>query len=124
MLGQRNSYHCSGCGKALVTIDRAEGVTPFMMKCVITRGCAGYMHSSFYNPPPQLQAVEPCVEWYAPEQSERCGLGKFELQHVDNGGLLMRKLPNFEEEKKKAADLPAPKAPILKFPIPERKKEE
>ena len=44
-----NRYTCQACGGQIVTEDRHEGTTPFMIDCMATNGCAGPMQSACYR---------------------------------------------------------------------------
>lgn len=83
-VGAKNRYTCEACGKFIVTIDRDEGVTPFMLKCRATKGCAGTMYSSFYA---MRDAGEPSFEWRKPTQGEYKAMNAAMQDHVDQGGL-------------------------------------
>lgn len=48
-IGRRNCYGCPVCRGSIITVDEAEGVTPFMVKCRLRRGCCGMMQSWFYR---------------------------------------------------------------------------
>ena len=85
--GKKNGYICQACGGRIVTIDIDDGVTPFAIPCEATEGCKGMMHSAFYTIP---QFFDATFEWYKPETTE--GLLPAEKEHVENGGLLMRKI--------------------------------
>lgn len=93
--GRRNAYRCEADpSHVIVTIDREPGVTPFMTVCERCRaagvkGQAGMsapvMLSSMYRVP---QDLHPTHEWYRPDTLE--GLSAGVLEHVRNGGLLLR----------------------------------
>lgn len=83
---QKNVYTCEQCGGQIVTIDRDEGTTPFMLKCRATPGCEGSMTSSLYR---CRQDVIPTHEWYKPHKLPR-DVGM--RQHVQLGGLLLGKI--------------------------------
>lgn len=95
--GMKNLYVCigesmgvgatsaNGCGKAMWTIDREPGVTPFLAKC---HHCGGFAQSKSYRVPQDTVAD---YEWYrpdafGPDDSVRV------IDHVLNGGLLLRKI--------------------------------
>ncbi len=88
-VGARNIYGCDKCLKCIVTVDKADGTTPFMIGCEATKGCTGEMYSSFYK---GSLDDEPTHEWYKPEGVERATLSPDELDHVERGGLLLRKI--------------------------------
>ena len=108
--GQKNVYLCK-CGHGFVTVDRDEGVTPFMTTCQ-RPGCGQQATSLCYKIPQQrLAAVRPVLEWYRPsaeelaKEAEAMRLAAFErtgnpevaasikaslVEHVNRGGLLQR----------------------------------
>ncbi len=86
-----NQYTCDECRGTIVTVDRDEGVTPFMLGCRAKPGCTGLMRSSFYSLP---TIPRPSWEWYKPQFEEE--LKKLDHQtreHVKLGGLLLRQIP-------------------------------
>jgi hypothetical protein len=93
-----NVYRCNGCGAQLVTVDRHEGVTPYLVRCnqVPLKGCGGDMRSSFYRPPADHAA--PTHEWYKPTDAElkiECRKHSRRVadavrEHCAMGGLLIR----------------------------------
>ena len=89
--GAENAYTCQTCRKTVVTINRAEGTTPFMLSCQVTAGCSGRMTSHFYKLP--QDAPEPSIEWYRPATRRAIRrLSDWERDHVQRGGLLYRKI--------------------------------
>lgn len=89
MSEERNIYLCDGCKKTVVTVHRDEGTTPFLIDCKVTPGCPGLMESEFYR---GSKDDAPTWEWYAPGAVERAALSPDVLAHVENGGLLMRRI--------------------------------
>lgn len=91
---RRNAYVCDnrtwsegakpGCGYFIITVDREPGVTPAMLTCPKCGNLAG---SKFYK---IASYLEPTHEWYRPETLD--GLTPGEIDHVENGGLLIRKI--------------------------------
>lgn len=86
--GRKNIYTCEECGGHIVTVDLEEGVTPFMVGCRATEGCEGMMKSSMYRVFDQTMATD--HEWYKPGINQALSTG--EADHVNNGGLLLRKV--------------------------------
>ena len=88
MIGQKNIYTCVKCGAHIVTIDRDDGTTPFMIACKVPH-CSAAMQSSFY----QVfdQGIRAYWEWYKPNAIQ--ALTQNEYAHVDKGGLLLRAIP-------------------------------
>lgn len=113
--GKKNGYLCRGCGWRIITVNRDEGVTPFMIGCqndvpsdddrkaaresggvLGSRGCGAYMESAFYR---VLQSLEPSHEWYAPDKAERKRMRKkrdSNLEHVARGGLILRRISDID----------------------------
>ena len=85
--GEKNSYTCQVCGKSIVTIDIDDGVTPFMLACRATPGCAGIMRSGFYVAVDQ--SAEPDYEWFMPKSFK--GYSREMVEHLKKGGLDIRK---------------------------------
>lgn len=97
--GAINVYRCRDCGKPMVTINRDEGVTPFLKDCAFCmRGTA---QSSMY--PEWAQKLPPEFEWYRQTEEEARAEdvtypGSF--QHWQGGGLAFRPIdPNFETDR-------------------------
>lgn len=78
-----NRYTCQSCHGSIITVDRDEGVTPFMVLCRAKPGCKGHMYSSFYK---GVQG-EPTFEWRKPTPAEYAAYPEVMRQHVDQGGL-------------------------------------
>lgn len=102
-LPRENVYRCKyGCNT--VTVDVAEGVTPFMIKCKAKARpdrplvpeltgpdgeCTGSAQSCFYPKAPRPAHIpSPTHEWYKP--TDLAGLSDGEIEHVNRGGLLLR----------------------------------
>lgn len=82
-VGDINQYTCKTCGKHIVTVDRDDGTTPFMIACQRSPACPGPMASHAYR---VSQDLRPSHEWYKP-------VGKVKpayRHHVAMGGLLLR----------------------------------
>jgi hypothetical protein len=90
LVGKLNIYTCEKCRGHIVTVDRDEGTTPFMVGCRATEGCSGMMESSFYRVWDQRMA--PQFEWYRPDATEVATLKLVARDHVQRGGLLLRAL--------------------------------
>ncbi len=86
--GSINVYECQACGESIVTIDKAEGVTPMFLACRANPTCGGRSVSKMYRVP---QDLEPTHEWYRPSLALR--LTASEWDHVSRGGLLIRPVP-------------------------------
>ena len=96
---KRNAYFCQKCRRAYITVDIDEGTTPMIIHC---DACGSYAISMMYSlsvvfkldlsegryPPNEMK---PDFEFYKPGQAEYAGLLPSQQEHVDNGGLLMRK---------------------------------
>lgn len=90
--GKKNRYRCEACHKSIITIDRDEGVTPFMLPCMVTAGCVGPMTSRFYV----VEDVwpEPSYEWRKPTKKEYKRSSPAMKQHFDQGGLDIHAIHN------------------------------
>ncbi|MBN8995919.1 MAG: hypothetical protein J0H94_11900 [Rhizobiales bacterium] len=88
--GKKNIYVCERCKGHIVTVDRDEGITPFVLACRATEGCLGPMRSSMYRV--FDQDIGAGFEWYKPEAAEAAGLPPAYAEHVRSGGLLIRKI--------------------------------
>ncbi len=90
-----NVYTCEKCGGYTVTIDIHEGVTPFMLRCRASGregDCNGMAESSCYPKGPRPSHIpEPAWEWFKPVGSEYRKLNRDMREHVDKGGLDIRK---------------------------------
>lgn len=80
-----NVYICKKNHKT-VTIDKHVGVTPYMMNCK-QENCTEMSSSSCYDVP---KFLFPTYEWYKPKSLKN--LSKWEKQHVEKGGLSLRKI--------------------------------
>ncbi len=78
-----NIYTCEKCHGKTVTIDIHVGVTPFMLDCDGT-ACSGFYRKHLISPVPQW-------EWFKPVGSEYRKLNRAMREHVDKGGLDIRK---------------------------------
>lgn len=87
-----NAYHCGTCGRNTVTIDVHPGVTPIFTTCRATSGCTGQATSSGYPTAPRPDNLPaPAWEWYRPGCMEYAHLNRDRRDHVDKGGLLLRR---------------------------------
>lgn len=86
-----NVYVCEKCGGKTTTVDVDHGVTPMFLACRASgdvEGCDGRAVSSMYRPEPPYPP--PAWEWYRP--SSKAGLEPAARDHVERGGLLLRKI--------------------------------
>lgn len=92
-----NVYKCEECGHETVTVNRDEGVTPFMIKCRAMNGvtCKAMARSLMYR---VNQNRRPDWEWYRPDDAELTTKTEEEAAHVKRGGLLIRKLDSAGRE--------------------------
>jgi len=88
MKGEKNLYWCYTCKKVIVTVDKDEGVTPFLINCRATRKCPGLMRSFFYRCNQGLIAQ---FEWVKPGWLRRAFLSRPMKEHVRKGGLLLHR---------------------------------
>lgn len=82
-----NTYTCHA-GHEIVTVRRVKGMTPKTMRCKHP-GCNGSSNSADFNVD---QKLEPTFEFYKPTEQEMEKLTPLEKDHVNNGGLLCRKI--------------------------------
>ncbi len=110
LVGRQNLYTCPTCMKAICTVDKDDGTTPFTIQCQATPGCRTLAYSALYNVVPgTFQATH---EWYRP--SILNVMPPHLAAHVAKGGLLLRqilKLPPFVQV---ASDAEAPTYPVEK----------
>lgn len=103
--GRKNAYYCEVCGGYVCTVDRDEGVTPMFLACRAKgddprNRCWGTSKSMMYpaEPWPEKDGfgtaipTEPTWEWYAPGTDEANALDRGAFEHVQKGGLLLRKI--------------------------------
>lgn len=90
MAGKINAYQCERCWGIIYTVDRDEGHTPFMIRCRATAGCRGLMQSCFYADNLQDRGIRASHEWYKPTGDQLDGLTVAEVDHVNQGGLVLR----------------------------------
>lgn len=91
-LPRENAYVCPR-NHVTMTVDVADGVTPFMMGCR-EPGCTLMAQSRFYPKSPRPAHIPPPRwEWYKPTRKQALKKERRipgTLQHVENGGLLLR----------------------------------
>jgi hypothetical protein len=91
-----NVWTCPKCGGYTVCIDIHEGVTPFMLRCRASGregDCDGMATSAFYPKGPRPPHIPPPAwEWFRPVGSEYRKLSAAMREHVDKGGLDIRKI--------------------------------
>jgi len=87
---RKNIYVCRKCRGHIVTVDFDQGVTPFAIGCRATHGCKGMMESSMYRV--FDQSIGASHEWYRPTAPELATMPLAVQKHVDQGGLILRRL--------------------------------
>lgn len=102
-VGEKNAYFCTMCHGYIVTIDKADGVTPMFLACRVDGEpekrpgkCIGTMESMMYpkEPWPERDGygtkipTEPTHAWVAPSESEK----RQDPDHYGRGGLKLVKL--------------------------------
>lgn len=104
--GKINVYICEKrCGNEIITKDRDEGVTPFLIRCDRCSPTINHpfvaMQSSFYRVD---QTLTPTHEWIKPDENElkqffkkhkiRKGTRAYDsnIQHIERKGLILRKI--------------------------------
>lgn len=92
---RENVYTCTKCGGYTVTVDVDDGITPFILRCRASGKegeCNGRAYSSCYpNGPRPAKIPPPAWEWFKPIGSEYNKLSRDMKEHVDKGGLDLRK---------------------------------
>jgi SEC-C motif len=88
--GSINIYRCRANGHETITVDRVEGTTPVAICCP---SCDSDAYSAWYKCD---QTLVPTHEWYKPELKEYRTLNASGRDHVDAGGLLLRKIGSEE----------------------------
>lgn len=92
--GEYNGYTCDKCGFITVTLYKAKGVTPFILKCPKCGGTSVHNITS-RNPPPYISELYSEVKnWVRPTIKQLLKMHPATIEHVLNGGLV------FEEELK------------------------
>lgn len=96
--GKVNCYTCHVCKHITKTKDVDAGVTPMIISC---EKCNNQAQSSFYNDIAPDQ--EPTKEWHRPPLHAIIKLRSKPsvLQHVLDGGLMLRNVQKTEEPMKK-----------------------
>jgi len=90
--GTRNAYRCKKCHRYSVTVHADQGVTPMFLGC-LHEGCDGQGVSAMYPPEPWPAGIDEAThEWYRPTEKELKKVSPAELQHVRQGGLLLREI--------------------------------
>jgi hypothetical protein len=85
----RNCYTCRACGGHVITEDREEGTTPFMIDCHAKKGCEGPMYSACYRGD-FVNSDEPATFiWRKPTREEYRRANSFMKHHFDQGGLYL-----------------------------------
>lgn len=89
-----NAWECDICGNYTVCINIHTGVTPMFLGCRRVWGCHGMARSFGYPEelPPKVITDLLAWEWYRPSQTEYDKLDLPNRNHVDSGGLLLRKI--------------------------------
>lgn len=100
MSGRLNAYYCPECQGYIVTRDVDEGVTPMLLACRVkgdprdpANDCKGTSRSMGYPraetwPIPRV----PTWEWFRPEGEDYLALSEEMRDHVDRGGLHLRRI--------------------------------
>lgn len=95
--GAVNVYTCPTCGKRLITIDRAAGVTPAFKVCDGehphgTGSVNASMHSAWYRVPAEMANLA-THEWFRPSYEYYRSITDVNSErYVREGGLLFRKI--------------------------------
>jgi hypothetical protein len=94
--GKRNAYSCLQCGLTTITVDEDDGTTPFMVGCLVSKGCDGMMQSHFYRGSVVESSAPASFAWRKPSKEEYRKSSKAMRQHFDLGGLYVYALPPFD----------------------------
>ncbi len=105
--GMKNIYTCEVCGKHIVTVNLADGVTPAFLRCHQTLGCQGFMRSHFYRASQLLVAD---YEWYRPDLNEIQKLRPTmrQREYLKRDGLLLRSVKRPHDKHRHPARNPDP----------------
>lgn len=95
MSNRINTYTCDTCQGEIVTEDLVEGTTSFMVPCQATEGCQGKMTSAFYRCD---QTLTPEWEWYKPRILNVSLFDFATWDHLQHGGLLLRRKAAAKQE--------------------------
>lgn len=99
--GSVNAWKCHLCGELTVAVQRADGVTPFLLACRASgdlEGCPGTGESLMYQPgfmDTDPDWPEPQWEWVIPSRTKMKHYKRSNpemYQHVKMGGLELRKI--------------------------------
>ena len=85
--GKKNIYTCRKCAGQIVTVDVADGTTPFTIRCRVTPNCNGIMQSAFYRVDQNLPATH---EWYRKSDEAARKESPAMQHHHKMGGLFLR----------------------------------
>lgn len=93
--GKKNAYVCEMCRRMIVTVDRDDGVTPFLIPCqfgceVVPGKQKAAMKSYCYRVSQLLPASH---EWYKPGPEEIVKMSPGMKDHCERGGLEIRRIP-------------------------------
>ena len=86
-----NEYKCHD-SHVTITVDRSEGTTAMIIACP---ECGKESRSAWYN---CNQDQVPSHEWYNPLKKEAKRLVGSDADHVESGGLLLRKIGEETED--------------------------
>lgn len=95
-----NAYQCQRRkGHIVITIDMHPGVTPMFMNCRYPH-CPGTSSSMGYPsaPMPDILKTAPTFVWYRPSLREMMDLSQEFVDHINGGGLLLRRCPQTVDE--------------------------
>lgn len=100
---RRNAYRCSTCNSLTITYDRHPGITPaFVDHATFGHSCPGQTASLGY-PADMPSDLEASHEWYRPSEDELITLTDQAVNHVLNGGLLLRLIPLEQQQEDRHA---------------------
>lgn len=95
--GAVNAWKCDVCGGLTVARHADEGVTPMFLACRASgdvEGCGGTAVSSGYPSAPIPERIMERLEWewYKPGVLERLAMSSEMQEHINRGGLALRRL--------------------------------
>ena len=88
-IGKRNAYTCGSCRSFIITLDRDEGATPFLIPCVVQRNCSGIMQSALYRGLLVNGEEEVTHEWRKATTVDYRAANTGLKAHYDQGGLAL-----------------------------------
>jgi hypothetical protein len=76
----RNGYQCRSCGHIILTVNKVDGTTPFLIACRLAT-CQGLMESWFYSVHPVFG--KPTYRWIENPDLPHLDLEKIPMSEFD-----------------------------------------